>query len=406
MDQDKESRSLLIALIFVVLFAAWFFSIKDVFNPFILSIIIIGFLLPYRGHKSVRVAIALVFTLFMVWLFYYLQDIVSPFLISFALAYLFDPVVDVLERRKVSRSVSIFIIIFVILGVLALIGLWVIPRFMLDIQNLAQTFPTYESLRERMRLDFLSAFSALGIDVDKIFQLIERESSKKMEDFIREFTTGVQGMSSTLGSVATQLLNLVLIPFITFYFLRDYDRLIQKMRDRTPARHGALVEKLYSRVNSVLSVYIRGKILVALLMIVITWIALAILGVQFGIVIGIMTGFLSLIPYVGPAVTFVIGFALGLLNPDQGVSVLKILSVLAVVQLLDLVVISPKVIGDKLGLHPVLLIFSLFVFAKILGLLGLLIAIPATAILKIFIMEWYTEHFQLKEFLGSEEPGT
>ena len=126
------------------------------------------------------------------------------------------------------------------------------------------------------------------------------------------------------------------------------------------------------------------------------------MGIHFALILGLVTGFLSIIPYVGPVLTFVVGAVLGVLNPSPEMSIVKIFLVLGVIELMDMLIISPKVVGERLGLHPVLLIFSLFVFGKVLGMLGLLISIPATAIMKVFVMEWYEQSFLKQEFLRDD----
>ena len=402
MIQEKESRFLLVTFTFLILFGVWFFSIKDAFSPFILSLIIIGFMIPFRQHKSIRVMIAMVFTIFMIWLFFYLHDIVSPFLTSFALAYLFDPVVDQLEKRKVSRSFSIVIIIAFILSSLVLLGLLIIPQFASEVQILTTSFPSYEAIRSAIQLNWLSFLANFGIDVDRLMQTIETESSGKINELIKYFSLSTQNITAGLSSLLTQLINLILIPFLTFYFLRDFDKNVALLRNKIPERHKTSAEKIYSRINNILSIYIRGKILSAFVISLIAWIALTILGIDFALLIGMTTGFLSLLPYIGPILAFGIGVLFGLLNADAAGSIFKIVIVIAVIQLLDMAIISPKMVGEKLGIHPILMIFSLFVFGKVLGMLGLIIALPATAILKVFVMEWYERNFLKQEFLKDD----
>jgi len=402
MMQEKESRFLLVAFTFLILFGVWFFSIKDAFSPFILSLIIIGFMIPFRQHKSIRVMIAMVFTIFMIWLFFYLHDIVSPFLTSFALAYLFDPVVDQLEKRKISRSFSIVIIIALILGALVLLGLLIIPQFAREVQVLSTSFPSYEAVRSTVRLNWLSFLSNFGIDVDRLLKTIEEQSSEKINELLKYFSLSTQTIMAGLSSLLTQLINLILIPFLTFYFLRDFDKNVAVLRTKIPERHKEAAEKIYSRINKILSIYIRGKILAAIVISLITWITLTILGIDFALLIGMTTGFLSLLPYIGPILAFGIGILFGLLNADSVGSTFKIIAVIAVIQLLDMVIISPKMVGEKLGIHPILMIFALFVFGKVLGMLGLLIALPCTAIVKVFVMEWYERNFLKQEFLIGE----
>ncbi len=404
MSQEYDSKFFLVAVVIVILFGVWFFSVQGAMSPFILSLIIIGFLIPFRQNRSIRVLIALVFTIFMIWLFHYLQEIIAPFLISFALAYLFDPVVDKFQTKKISRTFSIMIIIFFIVSSLVLFGLFVIPQFVTEVQALGKTLPSYQEFKDNLKLNWADFFSRIGIDVNYMFQVIETESKQKFSEFLKYFSAGAEGISSSLSSIITQLINLILIPFATFYFLRDFDRNMNYLRGKIPDRHKNRAEKIYSRINTILSLYIRGKILVAFIIALITWTLLLIFQINFALIIALLAGFLSLIPYVGSILKFGIGILLGLMNPDPVTSEVIILSVLLLVEILDMVIISPKVIGEKLGIHPVLMIFSMFVFAKVLGILGLLIAIPVTAILKVFILEWYEQHFYNKEFLGEEKP--
>lgn len=391
-------------MVIVILFGVWFFTVHTILSPFILSLIIIGFLLPFRQNRSIRVLIALVFTIFMIWLFYYLQEIIAPFLIAFALAYLFDPVVDKFQTKKISRTYSIIIIIFFIVGSLVSFGLFVIPQFVTEVETLGKTLPSYYEFRESFRLSWSGVFDRFGIDLNHLFQTIEAQSRQKFSEFILYFSAGAEGIGSSLSSIVTQLINLIIIPFATFYFLRDFDRNMTYLRGKIPDRHKERAEKIYSRINTILSLYIRGKILVAFIIALITWVLLLVFQINFALIIALLAGFLSLIPYVGSILKFGIGILLGLMNPDPVTSEIVIISVLLLVEILDMVIISPKVIGEKLGIHPVLLIFSLFVFAKVLGIIGLLIAIPATAILKVFLLEWYEQHFYSKEFLGEEKP--
>lgn len=406
MINEKEPRFLLITLIATILFGFWFVTIKDVFSPFILATVIIAFLLPFRDHKTIRVLIALIFTLFMLWLIHELREIFTPFLIAFALAYLFDPVVDGFEKRKFSRTSSIVVIILAILGTLFAIGLLVIPQFAGEVSALAGTFPSYEDFKRNLNPDALSFLQSWGMDTAKIIAMIESETTNKITGLIREFTQSAQSLSDGLSSLITQLINLILIPFITFYFLRDFDQNITRIRSRTPERHRAKFEKLYTRIDGILSVYIRRIFLTAFTLGMLSMVILFILDIRFATIIGITLGLFYLIPYVGYLLTFAVGAIMGLLNPDPGSAVLKIMIVIACIKIIDLGIVSPRLVGEKLGLHPVLMIFSIFVFGKLLGLLGLFIAIPVTAILKVLIMEWYDQNFLHREFIRDDSSST
>lgn len=399
---EKESRFYLVGVVLLMLIGAFLFGIREVFSPFLLAIVLISFLLPFRDNKSVRVLIALVFVLFMIWLFAYLQDIISPFILAFALAYLFDPVVDVFERRKVSRTVSIAIILVVILSLFTLFGVFVVPQVTAEFRTLAASLPSMEGMEYALRTQWLSWLAVLGVDTEQLIATVQEELSRRVSDFVKYFTESAQVFTTGLSSMLTQLLNLIIIPFVMFYFLRDFDKNIAGLRARIPDRHRERFEKTYDRVNSILNLYIRGKILAAGVITLITWMVLAITGIKFALIIGVVSGVLSLLPYVGTVLIFVVGIVLGLFNPDPVSAIWISVIVLGIIQVLDMLIISPRMVGEKLGLHPVLMIFSLFVFAKVWGIVGLLISIPLTAILKVFVMEWYDQSFFKKSFFQEE----
>lgn len=402
MRNDANHVFLLFALIIVILFGFWFYTVSSALSPFLLSLVIIGFLLPFRHYRPVRALIALVVALFLIWLIHYLQEIITPFIIAFALAYLFDPVVDKFQQFKLSRTYAIVAVVIFIVGSLVAFGLLVVPQFITEVQSLGKTLPSYNELKESIRLNWGSWLERIGIDLNALFQTAESQGRRKIGELLEFFSAGAEGIGASLNSIVNQLINLIIIPFATFYFLRDFDHNITYLRNKIPERHKDRAEKIYNRINAILSLYIRGKIFVAIIITLLTWILLWVFQINFALMIGLLAGFLSLIPYVGSILKFIIGIVLGLMNPDPIRSVITLLIILAIIEILDMIIISPRVIGEKIGVHPVLMIFALFVFAKLLGILGLLIAIPVTAILKVFILEWYEQYIYSRSFLGDD----
>jgi predicted PurR-regulated permease PerM len=184
-------------------------------------------------------------------------------------------------------------------------------------------------------------------------------------------------------NVISFFMMLVLIPFFSFYFMRDYARIVAWLRDQIPPRHKDFVVNLFREIDDVLSHFIRGQMGVCLVMGTLYAVSLRLWGVEKGIAIGVITGILNIIPYVGLATGLVLSLSLSLLEFHGWVPVVGCLVTYSALPLLDNFFVTPRILGQSVGMNPVIIIVSLLVGGQLLGLVGLLIAVPAAAIIRV-----------------------
>ena len=339
---------------------------------------------PAEGQAGARVPmvsqvrfwlVLLVVVLICVFL---LRSVLLPFVAGMAVAYLFDPVCDKLEQWKLSRTWATAIVTagFVLACVLVL--LLVIPAVVSQIATLIDRAPDYlaaiqrevttvvELLRDRLDPSTQQKVkSVLGGSADKIFA------------WATEVLGGiVSGGVAFFNFVAL----MVITPVVAFYLLRDWDHMIAKVDDWLPRRHRDTVRRLAREVDETLAGFLRGQGTVCLSLAVFYAVGLTLAGLDFGLVVGLIAGFLSFIPYVGSMVGLVLSLGLALAQFDSWVSIAIVAAVFMVGQAVEGNFLTPKLVGDRVGLHPVWVMFALLAGGALFGFVGVLLAVPVAAV--------------------------
>jgi len=202
-----------------------------------------------------------------------------------------------------------------------------------------------------------------------------------------------------------QLLNLVLVPFLFFYILKDIDRIKSALRRLLVTRDGWLSLENIGRIDNILSGYIRGQLMVCLVVAVLTGTALSVLGIPYALILGLVAGVLNLVPYIGLAITLVLGLLVGIFSPSPLITCIKIVVVIEAVQILEGAVLSPRIVGEKVGLHPVWVMLSILIFSHFWGFVGLLIAVPFAAIIKLFVTMLIDKYMIPSDPMPAAAPG-
>jgi predicted PurR-regulated permease PerM len=330
---------------------------------------------------------------FAVWFFYSLLGILIPFLIAFLLAYLLNPVVTILELRRVARWVSSLVVVVVLIAVAVTTVLFVVPpaahQFQSILSSVAIIAQDVTTILQSGRL--FEIMQQFGIPVETARELIADQVSPRLQNVLTVLFEGVFGFVTGFSSVLLHLINIVIIPFLLFYLLKDFPELLHSFSKLiSPAKRERALS-VAGRIDEVLGQYFRGAIIVAIIQGTIAALALTAIGVRYPLVLGIMTGILNFIPYVGLLTSLVVSCIVALMSGDPVfVKVVAVVALFLSQKLLEAGVLGPKIIGTKVGLHPVLLILSLLVFGYFLGFIGMLIAVPATALLMAFGTEWLT----------------
>ncbi|NNU81203.1 AI-2E family transporter [Halovulum dunhuangense] len=309
-----------------------------------------------------------------------------PFIVGAAIAYLLDPLADRLETRGFSRVAATAVI--TVLSALLFITLLLVavPLIVQQVQGLITAAPDLVArLRDALSIrfpDFFDEGSAL------------RRSFAGMEDSLKSGgLTVVQTLLSSSLAVVDALLVLVLAPVIAFYLLLDWDRMIDRIDDLIPREHVGTVRRLAKESDEVLSGFVRGQLLVGVILGTFYAVSLGIIGLQFGVVVGLFAGIISFIPFVGSILGGAISIGLALFQFwGDWWMILAVAAVFGIGQAVEGNVLTPKLVGGRIRLHPVALIFALSAFGALLGFAGMLIAVPVAAVIGVmtrFLIEQY-----------------
>ena len=316
---------------------------------------------------------------FVVLALHWLGSVLTPFLIGAILAYLGTPAVNRAEARGVPRSLSTLLVILFIGVLLAALFFVLIPLVQSEVVSVTRRLPVlFAQFTDRVA-PFLD--EKFGISVSLDFESVRTfisENAEQARDLSLKLLSGVK----TGGAIVLSLLvNLALIPVVMFYLLRDWNMILDRVDDLLPRRWGPKVRTVAREVDGVLAEFLHGQLMVMLALATYYAIALSVVGLQHAIAIGILTGVLVFIPYVGFGLGFLLGVTAAILQWHGLPGFLAVLAVYGVGQLLESYVLVPFLVGDRIGLHPVAVIFALLAFGELFGFAGVLMALPASAML-------------------------
>lgn len=339
------------------------------------------FAVPPRRHPLAPkhylwvVGFALVIFLALRWL----GSVLTPFMIGAILAYLGTPVVNKAEARGVPRAFStLFVILFVAI-VLAGLFLVLIPLVHSELVSMASRVPElFGQFTDRVAPYIQDKFGiAIPLDFESIRTFIT-DNAQEARDLSARLLSGVKTGSAIVLSV---LVNLALIPVVMFYLLRDWNMILGRLDDLLPRRWGPKVRQVTHEVDGVLGEFLHGQLMVMIALAAYYAIALSVARLDHAIAIGILTGVLVFIPYVGFGLGFLLGVTAAILEFHGWPGFFAVLAVYAVGQLLESYVLVPFLVGDRIGLHPLAVIFALLAFGDLFGFAGVLMALPVSAML-------------------------
>lgn len=325
-----------------------------------------------------------------------LGNVLLPFVAGAAIAYFLDPVADQLERMGCSRVIATVIITLVAVFVFIILALLLVPTFISQLGALIAEAPTYS---QKIQV-FLQ---------DQIPSLMEPDSTiRKSLDGIGETLRSRSGdLANTLitsaFSVIEVLIFMVVVPVVAFYLLLDWDRMIATIDSWIPREHVGIIRELALEVDGVLAGFVRGQLSVSAILGSFYAISLMLVGLQFGLVIGLIAGVISFIPYIGALFGGVLAIGLALFqfwNEPWWIAVVA--GIFVVGQMAEGNFLTPKLVGSSVGLHPVWLMVALSVFGTLFGFLGLLVAVPMAATIGVFSRFGIRQYLSGMLFIGRQ----
>jgi len=316
------------------------------------------------------------------WLLYLLGPILTPFLTGALLAYIFDPLVDRMQARGMSRTTGTVLVIVVAgLAVFALL-LVALPLFQGQIAELSQRVPAALDLVQSRFLPWLAA--TFGIDVTfnlaAVKTWLTEKAAQRGADWLPTLQTGALAVVGVLA-------NLLLIPVVMFYLLKDWDVMIARVARLTPRAWMDTVTRIAQAMDAVVGEFLRGQMAVMATLSLYYIVALWAAGLDYALPIGLLTGVLSFVPFLGFGLGMILALLVALLQFGDWIGVAWVAGIYLVGQLLESYVITPRLVGERVGLHPVAVIFALAAFGQLFGFVGVLLAVPLAAVLLVALRE-------------------
>lgn len=326
----------------------------------------------------------LIVALILAALLYLLAPILSPFLIGALLAYISDPFADRLEARGVGRTPSVVIVFSLMAMILLGALLLLIPQLSTQVQIVAQRLPRVIELINSELLPMVESSLGLSIAKPDLAQItaIITQHWQTTGDFA---TVIITSLTKSGVAIAAWLANLVLIPVVFFYLLRDWDRMVANIGELLPRNVEPKVALWARESDQVLGAFMKGQLVVMLVLGVIYAIGLAILGVDLALLLGLLAGLASIVPYLGFIVGIVSSGIAAYVQFADPMILIGVAAVFAVGQLLEGMVLTPKLVGDQIGLHPVAVIFAIMAGGQLFGFVGVLLALPVAAVIRVLL---------------------
>jgi predicted PurR-regulated permease PerM len=317
------------------------------------------------------------------FLIHALAPVLTPFAFGAILSYVGAPIVSALEKRKVPRAAGAVIVIVAFVGFIAGMVLVVAPLISSEIANIATKMPELIARAQNEWLPWINQTFGLTLSMD-LSQLKTLATENK--DVLTDITTKIAGSAKLGGQVLlTILINVVLIPVVMFYLLRDWPQLIDGVDDLLPRAMQPTVRALAREIDAVLSEFLRGQGLVMIALATYYCVALKLVGLEFALPVGLVTGLLVFIPYIGYGLGLILGMLAALTQFSTPGPILAVAAVFAIGQVLEGFVLVPYLVGDRIGLHPLAVIFALMAFGQLFGFVGVLLALPLSAALLVAV---------------------
>jgi predicted PurR-regulated permease PerM len=312
------------------------------------------------------------------FLFWLLAPILAPFLFGAILAYILDPIVERLTRRYIPRTLAVLVVMLLVFALFVALLLVVLPLLYKETRLLVEKLPAFLDWTNQHAAPWLKQKFDLEMQFDvQTVKQMARDAFAGNDDLMKRLlsSVGVGGLA-----VLSFIVNLVLVPVVLFFLLRDWNTLLPNVERLIPPRVRPKALAMAREVDAVLAEYLRGEVLVIFIMSTYYVVALSLARLEFALPIGIITGLAVIVPFVGISIGVFLATAAALLQFDNLTGVLWVWLAIGLGQALEGMLVTPLILGNRIGLHPVAVIFALLAFGQVFGFFGVLLALPASAV--------------------------
>jgi predicted PurR-regulated permease PerM len=337
------------------------------------------------------------------WLLWVLAPVLTPFVVAAMLGWLGDPLVDRIQRSGRSRNTAVTLVFSAMALVVILVLVILVPLIERQIATLIDSLPHYRDWLLQTAIPWLEARTRIEIstwlDFDHLVELVRGNWERA-----GGVATTLLGYLSRSGfAILALIANIVLLPVLTFFFLRDWDMLVGRVASLIPRDHLATATRLARESSDVLGAFLRGQFLVMVVLGVMYGLGLWGVGLDLGILIGIIAGLLTFVPYLGPASGIVLGCIAALVQYGDWEHIAGVLVVFGIGQVIESYWLTPKLVGDRIGLHPAAVIFAVLAGGQLFGFLGMLLALPIAAVANV-LLRYAEQRYTHSRLYAAEQP--
>ncbi len=314
---------------------------------------------------------------------YLVSDTLAPFLVAFIFAYLLQPVIDTnINRFKISRGVVTFVVFALFLSGIVIIIVLFVPIIYQQFTIFVSKIPQYRSNFEEGVATWLAKLNE-----------IDPEMANKVSEFAQKFINSAFTLFASFANHVWQYtlatINffalVALVPIILYYFLRDWPKIVSSIESVLPMKEKSKIREVFISINELLSAYIRGQLNICLILSIYYVIVFSIIGLDLALFLGILSGFLIIIPFIGTLISYTLVAIICYFAFGTGIKLISMTMLFFVGHTIESYILAPKIIGNRIGLHPLWIIFSVFAAGSILGFIGVFFAIPLAGIAKVFL---------------------
>lgn len=385
-DKFEQIKYITLSIVSSILVGLLIFYTNVILSPILIYVLVVLIYSFHKNNEIIKTIFYIATFVFILWAFNELVMVFLPFILAFLIAYLLNPIVIFLEKKKLPRWLGSLLSIIFLIIIVSLIVLIIIPPFIEQVNLLINSAPdAISKSRIFFEKEVLSRIKEIGMIYPEFEKFLSIELPQRFQTLINDLLTGIFNLVTSASSIVSQIINLILIPILSFYFLKDFGLILGYIKNLFSKNHEQKILILANRLDFIIGGYVRGFLIIALINFVVITTGLSLIGVKYSVVLGLVSALICFIPYFGILIGFLVGFTISALSGVSGWNLALIPVLYFGENLIENMIYVPRIIGNKVGLHPLVILLSLFIFGYFLGIGGMLIAVPTTAFLTSFI---------------------
>lgn len=420
-DKDKNNSSLThnkifvkggeILLVLIISSAFFYFCylIREIINPIILFIILIAALIPFWRYIWAKTSIFLILCLFTLWVVKEAGYLVAPFIWGIFIAYMFDPLITKMQT-KIPRIAAVLFIFIPLIIIAVIFFVFILPRMIEEMEVISKSLPQYvDKIYNSISSLLISISDKLNRSIGKSFDIDMVIDATSIKDFLfgsdgiftliykKIIDFRFQNISSLTTIFSVIFSYFVILPFVTFYLMLDFQNIKSKIIKIIPMRWQTSISEIVKKSNSIINGYVRGMTILALSFFIISYILLSVTNTKYAFILALLRGLLNYIPFIGPFSAFVTALLAGIITENiWWHGALKICIIFGFVQILDSGLMAPKILGKSVKIHPIAVMFSTIIGGVLFGFLGILFSVPFCGIVLLVVQNFFNKYYHSK----------